>query len=95
MLWGQGLYQELRYVLVRHGDRLSILVSTDLALETTVVSYLRQSLFRLFLKRETLHCPVKGKSENPENKKLPRCYSRQLMTNIDKHYGRPGLLSLR
>ncbi|WP_237690763.1 hypothetical protein [Paenibacillus caui] len=35
LLWGQGLYQELRFVLVRFGDQLSILVSTDLTLEAT------------------------------------------------------------
>lgn len=33
MLWGQGLYQELRFVLIRFGEQLSILVSTDLTLE--------------------------------------------------------------
>ncbi|SCW87267.1 hypothetical protein SAMN04487970_10884 [Paenibacillus tianmuensis] len=32
LLWGQGLYQELRFVLVRQGDQLSILASTDLTL---------------------------------------------------------------
>ncbi|WP_281885111.1 hypothetical protein [Paenibacillus sp. YYML68] len=30
---GQGLYQDLRFVMVRQGDRHSILVSTDLSLE--------------------------------------------------------------
>lgn len=33
LLWGQGLYQELRFVLVKQGGRHSILVSTDLSLE--------------------------------------------------------------
>ncbi|WP_019915139.1 hypothetical protein [Paenibacillus sp. HW567] len=32
LLWGQGLYQELRFVLVVHEGRRSILVSTDLSL---------------------------------------------------------------
>jgi hypothetical protein len=32
LLWGQGLYQELRFVLVKHNGQLSILVSTDLTL---------------------------------------------------------------
>jgi hypothetical protein len=32
LLWGQGLYQELRFVLVQLGNQLSILVSTDLTL---------------------------------------------------------------
>ena len=35
LLRRQGLYQELRFVLVRQGDHHSILVSTDLSLETT------------------------------------------------------------
>ncbi len=30
LLWGQGLYQKLRFVLVRHCDRLAILVNTDM-----------------------------------------------------------------
>ncbi|WP_240941937.1 transposase [Paenibacillus sp. HB172176] len=33
LLWGQGLYQQLRFVLVRQGERLAIFVSTDLSLE--------------------------------------------------------------
>lgn len=32
LLWGQGLYQELRFVLVKYKSKLSILVSTDLTL---------------------------------------------------------------
>lgn len=40
-LWGQGLYQELRFVLVVHNGIESILVSTDLTLsaETIVTLY--------------------------------------------------------
>lgn len=33
LLWGQGLYQKLRFVLVRQEERLAIFVSTDLSLE--------------------------------------------------------------
>ncbi|WP_235886251.1 transposase [Paenibacillus cymbidii] len=33
LLWGQGLYQKLSFVLVRQDERLSIFVSTDLSLE--------------------------------------------------------------
>lgn len=47
LLWGQGLYQELRFVLVRHGDRLSILVSTDLALEATEIITLYGYRFKI------------------------------------------------
>ena len=70
LLWGQGLYQELRFVLVQHGDRLSILVSTGLALDATVVAYLRQSFFRLFAQNPNLALtPIirsKQKSAHPD-----------------------------
>ena len=32
LLWGQGLYRELRFVLVKHAQRTAILVSTDTTL---------------------------------------------------------------
>ncbi|WP_144406999.1 hypothetical protein [Paenibacillus sp. IHBB 10380] len=35
LLWGQGLYQELRFVLIVINGRFSILVSTDLTLKAT------------------------------------------------------------
>jgi len=44
LLWGQGLYQKLRFVLVHHGDRFSILLSTDLSLGVTEIISLRVSL---------------------------------------------------
>lgn len=47
LLWGQGLYQELRFVLVRHGDRYSILVSTDLTLEATEIIALYGYRFKI------------------------------------------------
>lgn len=44
LLWGQGLYQELRFVLVVMGERQSILVSTDSSLspETIIQLYARR-----------------------------------------------------
>ncbi|TGA96040.1 hypothetical protein E4665_16965 [Sporolactobacillus shoreae] len=44
LLWGQGLYQELRFVLVVMGERQSILVSTDRSLspETILQLYARR-----------------------------------------------------
>jgi hypothetical protein len=47
LLWGQGLYQELRFVLVKQGDRHSILVSTDLSLEATEIITLYGYRFKI------------------------------------------------
>lgn len=47
LLWGQGMYQELRFVLVKHGDSLSILASTDLALEATEIIALYGYRFKI------------------------------------------------
>lgn len=47
LLWGQGLYQELRFVLARHGDRLAILVSTDLSLAATEIIELYGYRFKI------------------------------------------------
>ncbi|MGG1644437.1 transposase [Paenibacillus sp. NRS-1782] len=47
LLWGQGLYQELRFVLVVHGGRYSILVSTDLSLAATDIIRLYGYRFKI------------------------------------------------
>lgn len=47
LLWGLGLYQELRFVLVRHGDRLAILVSTDLSLTAAEIIELYGYRFKI------------------------------------------------
>jgi len=47
LLWGQGLYQELRFVLVKLGGRLSILVSTDLTLTATEIIRLYGYRFKI------------------------------------------------
>lgn len=47
LLWGQGLYQELRFVLVKQGDRHSILVSTDVSLEAAEIITLYGYRFKI------------------------------------------------
>jgi hypothetical protein len=47
LLWGQGLYLKLRFVLVLWGDRMSILVSTDLTLTATNIIALYGHRFKI------------------------------------------------
>ena len=47
LLWGQGLYQELRFVLVNHNGQRSILVSTDLTLEAADIIRLYGYRFKM------------------------------------------------
>ncbi|THF72390.1 transposase [Cohnella fermenti] len=47
LLWGQKLYQPLRFVLVRRGEQLSILVSTDLTLAATEIIELYGYRFKI------------------------------------------------
>lgn len=47
LLWGQGLYQKLRFVLVQRGDAKTILVSTDLTLSPTSIIHLYCHRFRV------------------------------------------------
>ena len=47
LLWGQGLYQKLRFVLVNYGDMQSILVSTDLTLRP-------KRIIELYAKRSSI-----------------------------------------
>lgn len=49
LLWGQGLYQELRFVLVEYGDIKSILASTNLAIEPL-------DMIRLYSYRFLIEC---------------------------------------
>jgi hypothetical protein len=49
LLWGQGLYQELQFVLVVHNGKSSILVSTDLSLPA-------EEIIRLYGLRFKIEC---------------------------------------
>ena len=51
LLWGKGLYQKLRFVLVREGESRFLLVSTDLSLSATDIARLylcRSGVERMF-----------------------------------------------
>lgn len=56
LLWGQKLYQKLRFVLVEYQGTKSILVSTSLKLEplAAIIYYLRHHIFRLMAKSPEL-----------------------------------------
>ena len=47
LLWGQGWYQELRFILVKCGSQFSILVSTDLTLSATEIITLYGYRFKI------------------------------------------------
>ena len=49
LLWGQGLYQELRFVLVTYDSTQSILVSTDLTLDPEII-------IQLYARRMKIEC---------------------------------------
>ncbi|WP_218126167.1 transposase [Natribacillus halophilus] len=47
LLWGKGLYQELRFVLVNHNGKLVILVSTDRTFAATDIIHLYGYRFKI------------------------------------------------
>ncbi len=47
LLWGQGLYQKLRFVLTEYGNTRSILVSTNLHLKPEIIIQLYARRFRI------------------------------------------------
>ncbi|MGO4179663.1 hypothetical protein AB4Z17_00675 [Paenibacillus sp. TAF43_2] len=72
MLWGQGLYQELRFVLVRFGDQLSILVSTVLTLGGTDIICLYGYRFRIECTFREMKQVIGGFSYQFWSKSMPK-----------------------
>ena len=72
MLWGQGLYQELRFVLVRFGDQLSILVSTDLTLVATDIIRLYGYRFKIECTFREMKQVIGGFSYQFWSKSMPK-----------------------
>ena len=60
LLWGQGLYQKLRFVLVEYGNTRSILVSTDLTLSPLSIIYLYSCRFHIECTFRTLKQEIGG-----------------------------------
>jgi len=57
LLWGQGLYQKLRFVLVAYDGITSILVSTDLEASPTTI-------IKLYAKRFKIECMFREMKQN-------------------------------
>lgn len=72
LLWGQTLYQELRFVLVKHGDLLSILVTTDLTLEPTVIIRLYSYRFKIESTFREMKQVIGGFSYHFWSKSMPK-----------------------
>jgi hypothetical protein len=72
LLWGQGLYQELRFVLVRFGDQLSILVSTDLTLKGTDIIRLYGYRFKIECTFREMKQVIGGFSYQFWSKSMPK-----------------------
>ncbi|WP_430734245.1 transposase [Fodinisporobacter ferrooxydans] len=72
LLWGQGLYQELRFVLVQHSDQLSILVSTDLTLEATDIIRLYGYRFKIECTFREMKQVIGGFSYHFWRKSMPK-----------------------
>lgn len=72
LLWGQGLYQELRFVLVQLGDQQSILVSTDLTLEATDIIRLYGYRFKIECTFREMKQVIGGFSYQFWSKSMPK-----------------------
>jgi hypothetical protein len=72
LLWGQGLYQEVRFVLVQWGDRRSILVSTDFTLAATDIITLYGYRFKIECTFREMKQAIGGFSYRFWSKSMPK-----------------------
>ena len=72
LLWGQGLYQKLRFVLVEYGNVQSILASTDLSLSPLAIIQLYSYRFRIETMFRSLKQDIGGFSYHFWTNALPK-----------------------
>ncbi|WP_339225711.1 hypothetical protein NYE80_29535 [Paenibacillus sp. FSL H7-0357] len=72
MLWGQRLYQELRFVLVKLNGQCSILASIDLTLEATGVIEMYTARFKIECTFRALKQSIGGFSYHFCSKPMPK-----------------------
>lgn len=72
LLWGQGVYQELRFVLVKWGAQYSILVSTELTLAATDIVMLYGYRFKIECTFREMKQSIGGFSYHFWSKSMPK-----------------------
>ena len=72
LLWGQGLYQKLRFVLTVIDGTKSILVSTDLTMEPLRIIYLYCHRFKIEVSFRELKQVIAGFGYRFWSKRLPK-----------------------
>nr|WP_223070552.1 transposase [Paenibacillus caui] len=72
LLWGQGLYQELRFVLVKLGGQCAVLVSTDLTLEPIDIIRLYGYRFKIECTFREMKQAIGGFSYHFWSKSMPK-----------------------
>ena len=98
LLWGQGLYQKLRFVLVEYGNVQSILASTDLSLSPLAIILLYSYRFRIETMFRSLKQDIGGFSYHFWTKALPKLnhFKKKSdpdpLSQVDDHHERHRIL---